>query len=172
MSDEVADEFDGIALQARTALGEMRGLLGVLREGAETLDAPQPTLADLPALVAATRDAGIEVRTVLPEPLPEPSSAVQLALYRVTQESLSNVIRHADGSSVDITLRALHDELVLTVRNTRPSTPRDSADHGGHGIRGMNERMASVDGSLTHGPDPDGGYTVTARVPRRPAAGA
>ncbi|NYJ65757.1 DNA-binding NarL/FixJ family response regulator [Pseudoclavibacter chungangensis] len=65
MSDEVADEFDGIALQARTALGEMRGLLGVLREGAETLDAPQPTLSDLPALVAATRDAGIEVRTVL-----------------------------------------------------------------------------------------------------------
>ncbi|MFD0995449.1 sensor histidine kinase [Pseudoclavibacter chungangensis] len=101
-----------------------------------------------------------------------PSSAVQLALYRVTQESLSNVIRHADGSSVDIALRALDDELVLTVRNTRPSTPRGSADHGGHGIRGMIERMASVDGSLAHGPDPDGGYTVTARVPRRPAAGA
>lgn len=73
MSDEVADEFDGIALQARTALGEMRGLLGVLREGADSLDAPQPTLTELPALVSATRDAGVVVRLVLVEPLPEPS---------------------------------------------------------------------------------------------------
>lgn len=92
---------------------------------------------------------------------------MQLALYRVTQESLSNIVRHAIGASVDVSLHDRAGELHLTIHNTPPTTAARASDHGGHGIRGMLERMASVDGTLTHGPTDDGGYTVTARVPWR-----
>lgn len=170
---EVADEFDGIAQQARSALGEMRGLLGVLREDADRLDAPQPGLADLPALLDATREAGIGIRHRLPDPVPTPSPAVQLAFYRVAQESLSNVARHASNAATDVMLDVRDDDLVLTVLNDPPpATPPEPSDRGGHGIRGMMERMTSIDGRLEHGPTPAGGYLVTARAPYRPVPSA
>jgi signal transduction histidine kinase len=169
-ADAVA-EFDGIAEQARAALREMRGLLGVLREGDAVLDAPQPGLADLPALLAATRDAGVAITASLEldaaETAPPPS--LQLALYRVAQESLSNVVRHARGAEVFVGLERVGPELWLTVEN---GAPRDgeaeagaASDQGGHGIRGMMERMTSVGGSLEHGVVPGGGYRVVARAP-------
>jgi signal transduction histidine kinase len=170
-ADTVA-EFDGIAEQARAALREMRGLLGVLREGDGVLDAPQPGLADLPALLEATRDAGVAIVRSLEVDAaePEPAPSVQLALYRVAQESLSNVVRHAHGAEVFVGLERVGAELWLTVEN---SAVRDAAgesatvpsDAGGHGIRGMMERMTSVGGSLDHGPLPGGGYRVVARAP-------
>jgi signal transduction histidine kinase len=175
-ADAVA-EFDGIAEQARAALREMRGLLGVLREGDGVLDAPQPGLADLPALLDATRDAGVAITASLDGDagVPEPTASVQLALYRVAQESLSNVVRHAHGAEVFVGLERVGPELWLTVEN---SAVRDAAgertaaapatvpaDAGGHGIRGMMERMASVGGSLDHGPIAGGGFRVVARAP-------
>jgi signal transduction histidine kinase len=173
--DAVA-EFDGIAEQARGALREMRGLLGVLREGDGVLDAPQPGLADLPALLAATRDAGVAITASLApdENEAEPPASVQLALYRVAQESLSNVVRHARGAEVFVGLERVGPELWLTVENG-PGTDgvgdnSTSTDQGGHGIRGMMERMASVGGSLDHGAVPGGGYRVVARAPHPLAA--
>jgi signal transduction histidine kinase len=169
-TDAVA-EFDGIAEQARAALREMRGLLGVLREGDGVLDAPQPGLADLPALLEATRDAGVAITASLPPEVTEvePPASLQLALYRVAQESLSNVVRHARGAEVFVGLERVGPELWLTVEN---GAPRDgetevgaASDQGGHGIRGMMERMASVGGSLDHGTVPGGGYRVVARAP-------
>jgi signal transduction histidine kinase len=169
LSDEATAEFDGIAEQARGALREMRGLLGVLREGDRVLDAPQPTLADLDALLDATRAAGVEITSHLLPIDPEPAASVQLALYRVAQESLSNVVRHARGAEVFVGLERLGDELWLTVENgasgdSAGDGPAAFADAGGHGIRGMMERMASVGGSLDSGPIVSGGYRVVARV--------
>lgn len=168
-------EFDGIAEQARAALREMRGLLGVLREGDGVLDAPQPGLADLPALLEATRDAGVAITAALsPEALEaDAPPSLQLALYRVAQESLSNVVRHARGAEVHVGLERLGDELWLTVENGGAPDAHDGEggeaelaprDAGGHGIRGMMERMTSVGGVLEHGPLPGGGFRVVARA--------
>ena len=189
-ADAVA-EFDGIAEQARGALREMRGLLGVLREGDGVLDAPQPALADLPALLDATRDAGVAITASLAPLEEEPGVAdlppsMQLALYRVAQESLSNVVRHARGAEVFVGLERMGEELWLTVENGSAAVGGElgsgghgdagagqagaghagaTSDAGGHGIRGMMERMASVGGSLDHGPIPGGGFRVVARAP-------
>ncbi len=178
---DAVTEFDGIAEQARGALREMRGLLGVLREGDAVLGAPQPALADLPALLEATRDAGVAITASLaPETLEgEPPASLQLALYRVAQESLSNVVRHARGAEVFVGLERIGPELWLTVENGASdgggadavgaddgATETGAAsDRGGHGIRGMMERMASVGGTLDHGPVAGGGYRVVARAP-------
>ena len=163
-ADAVA-EFDGIAEQARGALREMRGLLGVLREGDRVLGAPQPGLAELDALLAATRAAGVVIASHVATIEPEPPASVQLALYRVAQESLSNVVRHARGAEVYVGLEPLGGELWLTIENGAPAEGGEwSSDTGGHGIRGMMERMASVGGSLDHGPIAGGGYRVVARV--------
>lgn len=171
MSEETAAEFDGIAEDARAALREMRGLLGVLRTEGEVFDAPQPDVGQLGVLVASTRAAGVTVTDRLEEIEPIPPAATQLALYRVAQEALSNVIRHAPGAEVEITLGVDGDDVVLMVRNSRSVDvgARGRLDEGGQGIRGMMERMASVGGILTHGPVGDG-YVVVARAPR--ASGA
>ncbi|RWZ51459.1 sensor histidine kinase [Labedella phragmitis] len=166
LDDAAAAEFDGIAEEARTALREMRGLLGVLREDGEVLDAPQPGLADIPGLIASTRAAGIEVVDRVEAVQPEPPTATQLALFRVAQEALSNVVRHAPGSAVEVALAVEGPDVVLRVRNgvsTESSGVR--ADVGGQGIRGMMERMASVGGTLTHGPAGGSGFLVVARAP-------
>ncbi len=169
LNEEAAMEFDGIADQARSALREMRGLLGVLREDGEAFDAPQPRLADLEELIASTQDAGVPIAASLAAFEPPPSAAIQLALYRVAQEALSNVIRHAPGASAEITLELAEKELVLQIHDTGAHAPIDSSpDIGGHGIRGMMERMASVNGTLAHYPDGDRGYLVVARVPQHP----
>ncbi|GGA64038.1 hypothetical protein GCM10011490_13360 [Pseudoclavibacter endophyticus] len=173
--DDVVVELDGIAEQARAALREMRGLLSVLRDEGEQLDAPQPGLGDLPALFEATRAAGVHVNVSVPDSLPQPPAAVQLALFRVTQESLSNVARHAGGAGAQVRLEAVGDTLVLSVRNDPPPGRSDPGPApapgatiiagGGYGIRGMIERMTSVGGTLEHGPTADGGYAVLARAP-------
>lgn len=173
LDGNAVSEFDGIAEQARAALREMRGLLGVLREGDGVLDAPQPGLADLPALLEATRDAGVAITaTLAPEAAePEPPASLQLALYRVAQESLSNVVRHARGAEVFVGLERVGPELWLTVENGGVPDAGDEpgglapSDAGGHGIRGMMERMASVGGTLEQGPIAGGGFRVVARVP-------
>ena len=175
LSDEAVAEFDGIAEQSRGALREMRGLLGVLREGDRVLGAPQPTLADLDPLLDATRAAGVEIDARLDEIEPAPPASVQLALYRVAQESLSNVVRHARGAEVFVGLERMGGELWLTVENGAPvgdGAAEPNPDTGGHGIRGMMERMASVGGSLDHGPIATGGFRVVARVPFDGTTGA
>jgi len=174
LDDATIAEFDGIAEQARGAMREMRGLLGVLREGDHVLGAPQPGLSDLDALLAATRAAGVAIVSERAEIAPPPPASVQLALYRVAQESLSNVVRHARGAEVFVGLESMGGEVWLTVENGAPEggavtdaevASGAGADVGGHGIRGMMERMASVGGRLDHGPIAGGGYRVVARVP-------
>ncbi|MFB4349142.1 sensor histidine kinase [Microbacterium sp. CR_7] len=142
---EMATEALGtIAQTARGALSDVRLLLTQLRH--RQGDGPQPTLADLETLFAQVRQAGIEPRiTVDPTPPGEPPGAIQLAVYRILQEALTNSIRHGDGA-VDVHLAWLPDRVEIQVRNAVGSASSQSS--GGHGVIGMRERAQLVGGSL------------------------
>jgi signal transduction histidine kinase len=170
---------------ARGAMDEMRRLLGVLRGDDREAAArvPQPGLAQLDDLIDTARSAGTPVRHVLEGttvPLPQ---AVDLAAYRIVQESLTNARTHAPGAAVTVELRYGADALGLRVRDDGPG-PRSAAwdarpaggrgqggrggggGGGGHGLVGMAERAALVGGSLHAGPGADGvGFVVEASLP-------
>ena len=142
---ELATEALGtIAQTARGALSDVRLLLTQLRH--RQGDGPQPTLADLETLFAQVRQAGVEPRiTVDPMPPGEPPGAIQLAVYRILQEALTNALRHGDGA-VDVHLAWLEDRVDIQVRNT--TGPEHAQTPGGHGLIGMRERAQLVGGSL------------------------
>lgn len=166
--EPVAREFEEIARGARTAMTELRGVLGVLRQGdSEVPLAPQPTLADLPALVESTARSGVDVTLEFQDPQAAPvSDAVGLALYRAAQEALSNAIRHAPGTTIEVSCIVEGDAVVLSVRNSAPRVAPTNGE-GGHGLQGMRERLHGVGGTLEAGPSPDGGFSIVARVPHR-----
>jgi signal transduction histidine kinase len=170
------EEFGAIAAEARASLGEMRRLLGVLRQagGAGGEHQPQPGLAEVEALVEGARQAGVPVRVDGgPGPTDLPP-AVQLTAYRVVQEALSNVLRHAPGAATTVTLSGDAAALRVTVANDpapagararhRPVERGHSAGTG-QGLVGMRERVAVLGGMLDAGPRPDGGYRVAAVLP-------
>jgi signal transduction histidine kinase len=128
--------------------------------------APPPTLADLDRLLASTRAAGISVvRHDEGDPGPLPA-AVGRAAYRVVQEALTNVARHA--WSAPTTVRIVHEPgaLGITVRNERPATPLAGATAGsGFGLIGLRERLGLLGGRCEAGPTADGGFAVHATLP-------
>lgn len=139
-----ADALETISQTARAALSDVRMLLTQLRH--RQGDGPQPALADLEALFAQVRHAGIEPRiTIDPIPAEEPPGAIQLAVYRILQEALTNAIRHGDGT-VDVQLAWFADRVDLDVRNTVGGDQKSAS--GGHGLIGMRERAQLVGGSL------------------------
>ncbi|HET6740151.1 MAG TPA: histidine kinase [Kribbella sp.] len=165
--DAVREEFTGIADEARASLTEMRRVLRLLREPEERPAelGPQPGLQDVAALVESTRRAGADVRLVsgdLPTPL---DPAVELTAYRVVQEALSNAVRHALHATVEVAVRRTSAELEVTVQNEKPPRPVVPAPGSGQGLRGMQERVALVDGTVSAGPTPEGGYLVQALIP-------
>lgn len=165
LAEDVVREFEDIAATARGSLTEMRRLLGVLRtEDQAPQFAPQQGIADIPALVDSIRRVGVGVTLSLTPPPRSPAAAVQITAYRIVQEALSNAVRHAPGSSIDITVRGVPGAVVIRVRND--AADASAADPGsGHGLRGMRERVALVSGTLSAGPDPAGGWTVEATLP-------
>ena len=154
----------------RSALAEMRRLLGVLETAeAGPAMAPQPTIDELDALVARAAEAGLPVSLhVSGDRRPLPAGA-EAAVYRVVQESLTNVLKHAGSAPTDVELRWDGEGLELHVSNhtaPRPAPPPGAPlPGGGHGILGMQERVRVYGGDLTAGPAPDGGFVVTARIP-------
>jgi signal transduction histidine kinase len=166
LSEPARTEFAGIAASARSALVDMRRLLGVLRaETEQPSREPQPGLADLPGLVTAAQRAGVTVTWSLAGDgeVPEP---VGLAAYRIVQEALANAARHAPGSPVEAAVLALAERLEILVRNDPPPAgPAAGPPGAGHGLTGMRERAALLGGTLSAGPDPRGGYRVTATLP-------
>ncbi len=161
--------LETIAEVSRAALTEMRGLLGVLREtDADAELGPQPSLEDIPALVASVRAGGLDVSYVTtgtPRPLP---IGAGLAVYRIVQEALTNVLKHA-GPKVTAyaQLRWLPDALEITVSDDgRGAAARAAAAAArGTGIEGMRERATIFGGTLTAGPRRGGGFVVRARLP-------
>jgi signal transduction histidine kinase len=166
LSDGAKAEFAEIAASARTAMTEMRQLLGVLRSAdaaAETT--PQPGLGELPALVASVERAGVPVTLELGDRLPEGGLAATSA-YRIVQEALSNVVRHAPGADTHVRVEVLADDLVVSVENEAATeAPGPDAKGGGHGLVGIGERAALLGGRAEYGERPGGGYRVLATLP-------
>jgi signal transduction histidine kinase len=163
--DRAREPLGAIETTARNALVEMRRLLGVLRAAEEepTL-APQPGLADLPAVAASVTAAGLPVELVVEgEPAPLPAG-LELAAHRIVQEALTNALRHARASRARVTVRHRPQALEVTVADDGGGGP--TGRPGGHGIVGMRERVALYGGELSVGPGETGGYVVRAVLPR------
>jgi signal transduction histidine kinase len=145
------------------ALGELRSVLDVLRQGDEAPPrAPASGLTQLDSLVAGAGATGLEVRTRvegLPRPLP---AGTDLTAFRIVQESLTNVTRHAGPASATVLVRYGPDDLTVRVDDDGRGP---AATGTGNGIRGMRERVAALGGELTTGPRPGGGFRVQARLP-------
>ncbi|MGW7250278.1 sensor histidine kinase [Streptomyces decoyicus] len=181
---EAEEEFGSIAATARESLAEMRRLLGVLRSeeterhgGPEK--APQPGIGMLPKLVEGTVRAGVPVELSLPEDRVPLEPAVDLSAYRIVQEALANVVRHAPGARTRVSVTTAADGSRLTVLVVNSPPPAPSAPSAplettgtGHGLIGMRERVRLVDGSLDTGPLPDGGFRVAAQLPLTPPPAA
>ncbi|MEO3748938.1 sensor histidine kinase [Plantactinospora sp. B5E13] len=166
---------------ARTAVDELRRMLGVLRDAGGTERTGADTgghtsgygLDQVDSLVQGARDAGLTVAyQTFGTPLPVPES-VSLAGYRIVQEALTNTIKHARAGSVDVRVRYLRHEVEVEVTDdgralaTVPSARSPQSD--GLGLIGMRERVAAHDGSLEVGPRQGGGFRVRARFPVAPA---
>jgi signal transduction histidine kinase len=171
---EAEREFGTIAATARESLAEMRRLLGVLRsEETRGERTPQPGLRQVPQLVEATVRAGIPTELSITDeaaglgPLPQ---AVELSAYRIVQEALANVVRHAPGAATRVSVSATEDRSGLTLLIVNgppaesPAKPLETSGTG-HGLVGMVERVRLVGGMLDTGPLPDGGFRVAARLP-------
>jgi signal transduction histidine kinase len=153
----------------RQALDELRQMVGVLRaeDGDEAAPlGPQPEVADLPTLVAQSRDAGMAVELTGP---PQGAAAVDpvagRAAYRIVQEALTNAGKHAPGAAVRVCVERRQSELVVRVTNGPPPAPADGASSGGYGLVGLGERVRTLGGRLTTGPRLDGGFEVEAVLP-------
>ena len=151
---------------ARSALGEMRRSLGVLRsEGEQAARAPQPGVGDIEGLLANARSSGLSVDFTVEgtaRPLPQ---GVDLSAYRIVQEALTNTIKHAGRVRSRVTLRYGDDELLVEVKDAGPGPAPDAREGAGHGLVGMRERVAALAGELHAGAGPDGGFLVRASLP-------
>ncbi|MFI7340214.1 sensor histidine kinase [Streptomyces sp. NPDC050085] len=173
LSGEAREEFASIAAGARDSLTEMRRLLAVLRsEGSQGDLAPQPGLAHLRQLVEATVRGGVPTDLSYPEValvgiLAHAPPAVDLSAYRIVQEALANVVRHAPGALARISVDLDDDALLVLVVNGPPRKPVSRLETAGtgHGLIGMRERVRLLGGTLDVGPLPDGGFRVAARLP-------
>jgi signal transduction histidine kinase len=144
---------------SKTALEEVRSVLGVIRDGEAPL-APQAELAELPRLVAGVRSPDLDAQLVDRLDAP-PRRAVQFAAYRIAQEALTNVVRHASASRAVVTVDHVGDELVLTVDDDGAGLRGAE----GSGILGMRERASLLGGSVQLTPSPLGGTRVAAHLP-------
>ncbi|WP_108987313.1 sensor histidine kinase [Streptomyces coelicoflavus] len=166
--EELERAFATIRENAVAALTELRRVLGVVRaEDYEAPDAPQPTLADLDALLANVRDAGLTVDKAVTGAVRELPPGVELSAYRIVQEALSNSLRHAPGATARVEVSYVLGGLGLRVVNTAvpPNTLVKPSPGAGHGITGMRERVSMLNGEMTAGPTDDGGYEVAVFLP-------
>jgi signal transduction histidine kinase len=162
--EEDRDALQRVEQAGRTALAEMRRLLGAMRRDGDGLDlAPQPGLDGLDSLVEDVGRAGLPVRLHVDGdafPLPQ---AIDLSAYRIVQEGLTNTLKHARARHADVTVRYRPDELQLEVRDDGDGASTD--DGLGHGLVGIRERVKIYGGEMTAGTAPDGGFILRTRLP-------
>ena len=175
----------------RQSLAELRGIVSVLRgadasiEAASTRDAhprpsadepaaalaPMPGLDDIPTLVESMKDAGLKVSYSVLGVRPDLNAGTGLIVYRVVQEALTNVLRHAKAKRVEVSLMYLPDSVDIRIEDDGNGAADATHRNDGHGIVGMRERLATVGGSVTAGPGPEGrGWQVHAEIPLLTAA--
>jgi signal transduction histidine kinase len=146
----------------RQALAELRWFLRTVRADGEAVGGPMPTMADVDRLADTVREAGLPV-TVRREGSADVPAGVQLCAYRIVQEALTNALRHAHAGRAEVLLRITDAEVCVTVRDDGRGGPIDRA---GQGLLGMRERADLLGGTLRAGPRPEGGFEVSARLPR------
>ena len=169
--DARAEEALNSAEQAgHDALRELRSLLGVLRTADDAPTAPQPGLDQLPELIEQVEEAGLEVSVQIEGRARPLAAGTDLNLYRIIQESLTNTLKHAGpNSQADVRLTYAADLVALEIVDNGRGAAQALATRGdtGHGLIGMRERTAMLDGEFAAGPRPGGGYRVRARIPYR-----
>ena len=163
--EEAAKALVAIEATSRGALEELRRLLGVLRQEHEPQGdlAPVPGLADLDSLLAEVSKAGLAVKLRVNGTRPPVPAGVDLSAYRIVQEALTNVVRHAGPATARVAVRYAPGRVALEVVDDGHGP--DDQDRGGLGIAGMRERAALYGGTLEAGPLPGGGFRVAASLP-------
>ncbi|TDO37445.1 signal transduction histidine kinase [Paractinoplanes brasiliensis] len=164
--DEAREALLAVEATGRSALTELRNVMGLLSEPAAiSVEAPQPGIEGLPALVGRMRDAGVPVLlTVLGEERPIPPG-VGLTAYRVVQEALTNMVRHAPGATAMVLVEHGPGELRVEVTNTEPTGLAATGPTGGRGLIGLRERLAVYGGTLRAEARPGEGFLVEAVIP-------
>ena len=163
MNDDRA-ALRGVERAGRTALAEMRRLLGAMRSDGETVEfTPQPGLDGLDALLEEVGRAGLPValrvdgqRVALPR-------GIDLSAYRIVQEGLTNALKHARATDANVTLRYLPEELEIEVRDNGQGS--STTDGLGHGLVGVRERVKIYGGEMTAGAASGGGFVLSTRLP-------
>ncbi len=165
--EQAATALAAIKVASRDALGEVHSLLTSIRSGADPAPtAPAPSVADIDSVVERARAAGIEVVTKVSGAVRRVPSVVDVAAARIVQESLTNVARHAPGSSAVVLVHYSENELLVQIANDgTPGASHTATSTGGSGIRGMIERARALGGNLAAGPRPGGGFAVSATLP-------
>jgi signal transduction histidine kinase len=168
----VAELLLSIEGTGREALGEVRRLLGLLRASDDAGGlGPQPTLASIDGLIEETSKAGLPVELrVEGEPVAL-SAGLDLSAYRIVQEALTNALKYAGPARAQVVIRYGDRELELAITDDGAGGRAEPADGqpAGHGLLGMQERVALYGGSMTAGPRAGGGYALCARLPLDPA---
>jgi signal transduction histidine kinase len=138
-------------------------MLGLLREEEETDVAPQPSASDIPRLVDGFRGSGLDVRLLMDGSTEGLPAGLDLSLYRIVEEGLTNALKHTPGAHVGVSYRRRADRVDVVLESTSGGAPRLPA--GGQGLVGMRERVAVFGGSFTAGPTDEGGFVVDVRMP-------
>jgi signal transduction histidine kinase len=161
-----------IRAASRAAMAELKATVGMLRAGDDDIAprSPQPGLDQLDQLVTTARDAGLRVDVALtgePRPLP---AAIDRAAYRIVQESLTNVVRHAGATCVSVAISYERAALALSIADDGRGAASGQPASPGHGLVGMTERAVMLGGTLEAGPRPGGGFLVQAQLPTEQAS--
>ncbi|QDQ13699.1 sensor histidine kinase [Streptomyces spectabilis] len=162
------DALESLEDSGRLALSEMRQLLDVLRtdDDAESRPAaPQPDVTDLPRVVAESRQAGVDTELLVDGVRQELAPTLGLTVFRIVQEALTNIRKHAGGARATVRLAYGPELLTVEIRDDGSATTAPRKGRAGHGLVGMRERVALHGGTLETGPRPDGGFRVLATLP-------
>jgi signal transduction histidine kinase len=158
--------LEKIENSARQAIAETRRLLGVLRDPDEEAGlAPQPGIGDLDALAASVRAAGLPVNLLIDGDIATLPAAVDVSVYRIVREALTNVLKHAGPAHADVTIGCAAEAVTIEVTDNGTGHRDHQAPADGHGLAGMRERAAVFGGELAAGPRTGGGFSVRARLP-------
>ena len=165
-TDEADEALRSVELTGRQALRELRRMLGILRTDATPGLDPQPGVAEVELLIRQMRDAGLPVELEMTGAPLALAPGFDLAAYRIVQEALTNVLKHAGAAQTSVRIGFDGAAVDLVIRNAAPKE-RPAPNHGdpGHGLIGMRERAALYGGELWAGPDDRGGFAVHARLP-------
>jgi signal transduction histidine kinase len=165
---EAGRALDAIRSVSHTTANELTRLVGILRDGTATDDANTPTVQDLATLIDRTRDTGLPITFTINGNLDNVPPGVSLAAYRIVQEALTNVVRHAGRAAVTVTANTTNEGINLCIEdNGHGTTTGIDSDKtpGGHGLIGMVERAQMYGGTVRSGPRPGGGFRVQATLP-------